>query len=643
MYIKSNLRSIVVLISICTMENYTFCAAYIPDHWNYTQKLMDSQQVLNWTFMNFTLLMLKNINSMSYQYFVTDMDAELKLWSTYDISYDDSNNCTYKNIYPMNNIMVKYTEDMKANSDGSSKHKYFHDIEKYTETLKLCGQFWLSLLGHFIDIKVYTVESNSTLKDRELSLISDLAYFSFALSSKGESMAKMSKATHHKINTTRNHIKELNRNISMLEMLHPLCIFEFTVEFTLFGIGLPAICASGSILFRLVRANRSAPAIVIISLFIADLIHILTRAVYFLRTGKLFFHVEESLDLTKSYFLHFTVLFNVLLMVCISLERYIMVTHPLWFQQHHSIKRSILVCVYTLIGSAIFTLAFAHSQMVVVLYTLPLPLLLFFTVRTWKALVASTSVSRVERNKILGILVVVLATYTIHFLPYILVLIYSHAAKSYDQLLMIIVHKASMYWSHLNCLLDPLLYLFSRSDSRDALCPCWGSVMNRVRTWKKGEEASSLSHTTTTGSARTSPTSTDVLSLPNVLEALSETVTPVYENVYESIVLVPTVSQSVPTVSQSVPTVSQSVPTACQTWVDTVSTVEESGLDSVILNVGETVTATTVSEIIAPEYEQVSHTVLNPFAQTQPATVATESENAPETVKSDFQTVFTFS
>ncbi|XP_074532167.1 G-protein coupled receptor 68-like [Halichoeres trimaculatus] len=79
-------------------------------------------------------------------------------------------------------------------------------------------------------------------------------------------------------------------------------------------------------------------------------------------------------------------------MVCVSLERYLVIAHPLWYRFRRTIKISVAVCVVVWV----------------------IPSVLFITV------LPSVSVSSDEKRQIVGILVLVLLIYTFMFLPAII-------------------------------------------------------------------------------------------------------------------------------------------------------------------------------------------------------------------------------
>ncbi|XP_045898713.1 G-protein coupled receptor 4-like [Micropterus dolomieu] len=235
----------------------------------------------------------------------------------------------------------------------------------------------------------------------------------------------------------------------------------YVVTYIIIAVGLPltlvAICA----LYSMVRSDHVAP-IYLINLLIADLIQLCCMIGY----------ATQSLDekITEIFIcIYFSALFtSVGFMVCIALERYLVIAHPLWYRCRRTVKTSVVVCVVVWVVPIVYAVLFYfyYNEEVVAtippaLLLLPFPLLIFFLVGTLKALSASTSVSPDEKRRIVGILVLVLLIYTLLFLPSIIV--YLDVNRDGTNLIL------SLTIVRFSPLADLVLYVFMRKGFIDKL------------------------------------------------------------------------------------------------------------------------------------------------------------------------------
>ncbi|XP_031164280.1 G-protein coupled receptor 4-like [Sander lucioperca] len=186
--------------------------------------------------------------------------------------------------------------------------------------------------------------------------------------------------------------------------------------YIIISIGLPLTLVAIYALHSLVRKDNVAP-IYVINLLISDIIQFCCMIVYVAKPG---YHIYLISDLI--YFCSLMV--SVGFMVCIALERYLVIACPLWYRFRRSIKISIVVCVLVWIFSPIYCFCFLFINfsdisltITTIFVLLPLPLLIFFLVGTLKALSASISVPADEKRRIVAMLVMVLLIYTLLFLP----------------------------------------------------------------------------------------------------------------------------------------------------------------------------------------------------------------------------------
>ncbi|XP_038588753.1 ovarian cancer G-protein coupled receptor 1-like [Micropterus salmoides] len=232
--------------------------------------------------------------------------------------------------------------------------------------------------------------------------------------------------------------------------------------------GLPLTLTAIYALYSMVRSDHVAP-IYVINLLISDLIQLCYMIIQVAKPDD--WNIEEI-----SYYIYLSAVFaSVYFMVCVSLERYLVIAHPLWYRYRRTIKTSVVVCVlvWTLPLAYFLTLYFWHDYVprriiFAIVLLLPFPLLIFFLVGTLRALSAAMSVHSDEKRQIVGILVLVLLIYTLLFLPQIL----GFFVLRYDTTL----STMSVLFLKLSPLADLVLYVFMRKGATDkllaSLCCC---------------------------------------------------------------------------------------------------------------------------------------------------------------------------
>ncbi|XP_078016967.1 uncharacterized protein LOC117248126 [Epinephelus lanceolatus] len=156
-------------------------------------------------------------------------------------------------------------------------------------------------------------------------------------------------------------------------------------------------------------------------------------------------------------------------MVCIALERYLVIACPLWYRFRQTIKISVLVCVVVWAFPAVIfcRLIAARNPATIsgILLLLPLPLFIFFLGGTLKALSASISVHSDEKRRIVGMLVLVLLIYTLLFLPTI-ILSLARGNSGIDRYKL---NNLSLTFVQFSPLADLFLYIFMRKGTIDKL------------------------------------------------------------------------------------------------------------------------------------------------------------------------------
>uniref|UniRef100_A0A672MPG7 G-protein coupled receptors family 1 profile domain-containing protein n=1 Tax=Sinocyclocheilus grahami TaxID=75366 RepID=A0A672MPG7_SINGR len=229
----------------------------------------------------------------------------------------------------------------------------------------------------------------------------------------------------------------------------------FSVEFLVMSLAFYGLCC-------LIRTNHTVPVFVI-NLFITDFIQICFRPVLNFCTF--------SVVIAFIYYIYsWCIIVNVGFMVCISVERYIMIKYPVWYRLHNTSKNLALICllVWAIPSGIIVGHAFILSVFVLLM---PYPLVLFSFVGSWKALSNSVAITPDEQKRILRILALVLFNYTVLFLPSIIqniIIMFSFELGLRCHGYLLTVSGILVY---LNPLADSLLYVFLRKDA-NSMFPC---------------------------------------------------------------------------------------------------------------------------------------------------------------------------
>ncbi|XP_035858472.1 mas-related G-protein coupled receptor member A4-like [Sander lucioperca] len=239
-------------------------------------------------------------------------------------------------------------------------------------------------------------------------------------------------------------------------------------------IGLPLTFVAIYSLYSLVRNDHVVP-IYIINLLISDLIQLCCMICDVVQPDSpIIFIIYYSIY-------NYSLMTSVGFMVCIAMERYLLIVFPLWYHCRRTIKSTVVICVvaWALPALYVFTVFFGGNfnvpQIIAVVFLfLPFPLLIFFCCATLKALSASVSILPEEKRRIVGTLVLVLLIYMLLFLPDIILIMVVRYIK--DQSQTNALFSLSSVFLKLNPLADLVLYIFMKKGALDkilvSVCCC---------------------------------------------------------------------------------------------------------------------------------------------------------------------------
>ncbi|XP_035981805.1 mas-related G-protein coupled receptor member X1-like [Fundulus heteroclitus] len=239
------------------------------------------------------------------------------------------------------------------------------------------------------------------------------------------------------------------------------------------------------------KKDQGVP-VYVINLLFSDLIQFCGRITYL---------VQSRYDIGYPI-MNFGLIASVIFMVCISLERYLVIAKPLWYRFRRNIKTYVVVCVVVwsipLLAVLIMYLTTDYKTTDIFFeiifpcgILLPLPVFIFCLVGTIKALSGSLSVPAEEKRRIVAIQVVVLLIYSLLFLPM--------AGFYMPKESQLIPYNLLMSCIYLSPLADTTLYLLSRKSFLDkflaSLCSCKASDNQEMSS--KDTESTTAPHTET--------------------------------------------------------------------------------------------------------------------------------------------------
>ncbi|KAK9978992.1 hypothetical protein ABG768_012439 [Culter alburnus] len=247
----------------------------------------------------------------------------------------------------------------------------------------------------------------------------------------------------------------------------PLFIWIISpIEIPVMILTLVALCA-------LIKSQRSA-SVFVGHLILSDLIQIICMLM--ITIIELPEDMEDVVDLINewrsAYF--YCLMAGLYFMACVAFERYLMVSHPIWYKSHHSLKVSCVVSVIIWFVPLIFadidsdSLSFKRVKRSIGCF-IPYPIIILCFVGTRRGLSHAISLTSLKRQLILGSLFMVLLTYTFLILPFVILRFITEIFRINQSSLVVKVIPYVKFLLFLNPLADSILYLFMRPDAGDLM------------------------------------------------------------------------------------------------------------------------------------------------------------------------------
>ncbi|XP_066575846.1 G-protein coupled receptor 4-like [Amia ocellicauda] len=220
-------------------------------------------------------------------------------------------------------------------------------------------------------------------------------------------------------------------------------LFLSVLYIVVFCIGLPSNCMALYGLYRLVKGEDILPVFAI-NLLLSDLLQISTLPLwidYYMNGHKWRFGEASCSIIGCTFFISLFV--SIFFMCCISLERYLAVTRPLWFRRHSKIRNSAVFCLVlwvfvTVCTSVAFSLGFESSPnelcmekypaeksfavfqlfAMTISFILPLIFFLFAYCSIRNNISGVVSIPNEEKEKILLLLFLILVVFVVVFGPF---------------------------------------------------------------------------------------------------------------------------------------------------------------------------------------------------------------------------------
>ncbi|XP_048051491.1 mas-related G-protein coupled receptor member X1-like [Megalobrama amblycephala] len=253
------------------------------------------------------------------------------------------------------------------------------------------------------------------------------------------------------------------------------------IEIPVMILTLVALCA-------VIKSQRSAPVFVI-HLILSDFIQIICKLMI---TSEWIREVDAIFPILPDAF-DYSLIAGLYFMACVAFERYLLVSHPIWYKSHHSLKVSCVVSVIVWFVPLIFTFSkYFDSLSVPIGCLIPYPIIILCFVGTRRGLSHAISLTSLKRKLILGRLFLVLLTYTFLIFPIVIMWFFS---QIFPQFMFSSFSDVLYFFSHLmflNPIADCLLYLFMRPDAGDlmkSVCCCCRTDTHQNSTHSRDEHS----------------------------------------------------------------------------------------------------------------------------------------------------------
>ncbi|TRY59961.1 hypothetical protein DNTS_012424 [Danionella cerebrum] len=242
------------------------------------------------------------------------------------------------------------------------------------------------------------------------------------------------------------------------------------IRWVTFAVGLPGIGFSIYLMGMQAKTGKGAP-VYLISLLASDIFNILGRpktSTEEPKTASL-----SNMDISSLMF-YFGIISNIVFMVCVAQERYLLVTCPQYNAFCVKLKQSSMISLA--VWAAPFAILFLAYQGYIILFSiallLPLPFLLFFFLDSFRALWCTRrEEAMTNRRKILGMQAAILSNYSMIYLPFVVNTLFKALSLSIYVYYLGLVSDLLL---NIGPLLDPLLSVFLTNGMRDILkaFPC---------------------------------------------------------------------------------------------------------------------------------------------------------------------------